>query len=97
MQFTVLKQEMESCFDQIKSTAQDGGMPDAELVNAFLRLTQKMQAQADEEWMDECLDFVHMVQQLVHAVKKNELSDAIMIVESLDENRNNCHMTFSSE
>ncbi len=95
MQFKALKQEMETCFHQIKASAEGGELPKADDVNLFLRLTQKMQAQAEEDWMDECQDFVHMVQQLVHAVKKDELSDAIMIVESLDENRNNCHMTFA--
>ncbi|AGW12756.1 GAK system XXXCH domain-containing protein [Megalodesulfovibrio gigas] len=95
MQFKALKQEMEACFARIKATTAGGELPSKDDIHIFVRYTQKMQALAEDDWMEECLDFVHMVEELAHAVKKNQVSDAIMLVESLDETRSNCHMTFS--
>ncbi|GAB7079464.1 GAK system XXXCH domain-containing protein [Megalodesulfovibrio paquesii] len=95
MQFKALKQEMEACFARIKTSASNGELPGKDDINVFVRYTQKMQAIAADEWMEECLDFVHMVEQLAHAVKKNQVTDAIMLVDSLDETRNNCHLLFS--
>lgn len=94
MNFKVLKQEMETCFQRIQSNAEGGDLPDAEDMNTFLRLAKRMQSMAGEDWIEESGDFLHMVEQLVHAVKKRQVSDAIMLVESLDETKNFCHRTF---
>jgi XXXCH domain-containing protein len=94
MDLKTTKQEMETVFQSIQSRTIEGAMPEEKDVSQLLRLARQMQMLADDDWADECEDFQHLVDQLLHAVKKNQVSDAILLVESLSDAQTYCHRTF---
>jgi len=96
MVFTQLKKEIESAFAQIQEAAEAGEMPQLEHVGVFVRLARLMQTHAAEEWAGECEDFVHLAAQLHRTVKNDNVQDAILLVEALNDARNYCHRTFKA-
>jgi len=91
MNFVALKQNLEKVFASIKSTTDEGALPLLEDAAQFVKLAQLLQLQAKEQWVDEAEDFAHLASQLLSAVKKNQLEDAVLLVESLDDARAYCH------
>jgi len=85
---------MEAVFKSIQEKIQDGELPSDEIVNKFIRLTRQFHSNAEEEWAEECEDFLHLSLQLQHACKKGQTQDAIRLVDSLDDARLYCHRTF---
>lgn len=94
MQFPQLKQALAAIFAEIQAQAQLGELPAEEQVNEFLRLSTRMLAMAEEEWVGECEDFHHLVKELLQVVKKGSAEDAIQIVEALDAAQAYCHENF---
>ena len=94
MDFKKLKQEMETVFNTISEAALAGDPPKEDDASLLLRLSRQMHSMADEAWETESEDFSHLANQLLHAVKKGETQDAIMIVESLNDAQSYCHQTF---
>ncbi len=94
MDFKKLKSEMETVFSRISESALAGDIPDESDASTLLRLARQMQSAANESWLSECEDFVHLTNQLLHSVKKQQTQDAIMIVESLNDAQMYCHETY---
>jgi XXXCH domain-containing protein len=94
MNFVALKNNLEKVFDSIKSTTDEGSLPSLEDASQFVRLTAQLQMQAKEQWVDEAEDFAHLASQLLSAVRKSQLEDAVLLVESLDDARAYCHRMY---
>ena len=94
MEFKTTKRDLEAVFAKIQSQVEDATLPDEETVNRLARLARKMHQLADEDWMDEAEDFSHLAGQLLNAVKKGDVEDCVMLVESLDDAQSFCHRTF---
>lgn len=94
MEFKTTKRDLEAVFAKIQSQVEDATLPDEESVNRLVRLARKMHQLADEDWMDEAEDFSHLAGQLLNAVKKGDVEDCVMLVESLDDAQSFCHRTF---
>ena len=94
MEFKTTKRDLEAVFAKIQSQVEDATLPDEESVNRLARLARKMHQLADEDWMDEAEDFSHLAGQLLNAVKKGDVEDCVMLVESLDDAQSFCHRTF---
>jgi XXXCH domain-containing protein len=94
MQFKQLKMELEKVFTHIKSVADEGETPALDEVKQFVRLCEKMQHLAPEEWAFEVDDFVHLATQLLQSVKNHNIQDIVPLVTSLDDARTFCHRTF---
>ncbi len=85
------KYKLQDLYDQIHENVHQGELPSEEDVRAFIRLFEHFITQVDFEMTAECEDFLHMSKQLLHAVKKNNLSDAIQLVDSLNDAKSYCH------
>ncbi len=94
MEFKTTKRDLEAVFATIQSQVEEANLPDEATVSRFVRLTRKMHQLADEDWMDEAEDFSHLAGQLLNAVKKGDVEDSIMLVESLQDAQAFCHRTF---
>lgn len=94
MEFKATKRDLEIVFAQIQNQVADASLPDEELVNRFARLARKMHQLAEEDWMDEAEDFAHLAGQLLTSVKKGDVEDCVMLVESLDDAQSFCHRSF---
>ena len=94
MSFASLKQELDTVFNTIQEKSSTGGMPETADIQQFVRLATRIQSFAEDEWADEYEDFSQLAQQLLHAVKKNQLQDAIRLVESLNDAKSYCHRDF---
>ena len=94
MEFKTTKRDLEAVFAKIQSQVEDATLPDEESVNRLARLARKMHQLADEDWMDEAEDFSHLAGQLLNAVKKGDVEDCVMLVESLDDAQSFSHRTF---
>jgi len=96
MDFKALKASLDTTFQAICNTIQDGQVPEEKLVNSFVRLCTQLHMQADEDWMGEAEDFAHLANQLLLTVKKGKLEDAIRLIDSLQDAQDYCHRTFKS-
>ena len=94
MDLKKLKNDLEAIFQSIQGHTDHGEMPLEQEVSIFVRLTVQMQNLADDEWIDECIDFTQLANQLLHAVKKGQVQDSILLVESLSDAKSFCHRTF---
>ncbi|GAB6176964.1 hypothetical protein JCM16814_18550 [Desulfobaculum senezii] len=95
MDFQTLKNDLETTFAQLLDNTSHGEMPQKEVVDNFVRLCRMLQNQAYDDWAGEAEDFAHMAVKLQQAVKRKELQEAVMIVESLDAAKDYCHRMFS--
>ncbi len=96
MEMKEVKQELQKLFDIIQESTQVGELPSLDDVHNFSRLSRRFLTFAEEEWMEECDDFVHIADQLLKSVKRGEVSDAILLVESISDARTFCHRTYGS-
>ncbi len=94
MDFSTIKQDMTRVFETITSKTDEGLLPDEDSVNSFVRLSRRLHQLADESWIGEAEDFSHLANQLLNAVKKGDLENSIMLVESLQDAQAYCHRTF---
>ncbi len=94
MDFSRVKQELQTRFDAIQAHANEGDLPSASDAQALFRMATQMHKLAPDEWADEAADFLQLVEELHACVKKGLLQDAILIVDSLDDARTFCHRTF---
>lgn len=89
-----IKQELEVLFTEIKTSLNEGILPDLEKVQRFSKLSTQMHLQADDSWSEEAEDFAHIASQLLISAKKENLADCVLLVESLDDAQDFCHRTF---
>ncbi len=94
MEFSQVKQSLQSIFGDIQDQVQQGQLPSEETVSSFLRLATRMHSLAEEEWADECEDFHHLVKELLRVVKKGSIEEAVLLVEALDDAQAYCHQSF---
>jgi XXXCH domain-containing protein len=94
MNFVALKHSLENVFQSIKAATDEAALPSLEDVAQFAKLAQLLQLQAKEQWVDEAEDFAHLAAQLLSAVKKSQLEDAVLLVESLDDAKAYCHRMY---
>ena len=94
MNFTKIKQDLQTLFDSLHEKSQLGEAPDEEECVQFVRLLKLMQRDAPSEWADECDDFVHMAGELHVTVRKGNLPEAVRLIEALSEAKDYCHRTF---
>lgn len=95
MDFPTLKNDLDSAFGQLLDNTDHGEMPDKNVVDTFVRLCRMLHNQAPDDWVGEAEDFAHLAVKLQQAVKRGELQEAVMLVESLDAAKDYCHRTFS--
>ncbi|MFZ5813415.1 MAG: GAK system XXXCH domain-containing protein [Thermodesulfobacteriota bacterium] len=94
MDFSTIKRDMTTVFERITSRTDEGLLPDEESVNTFVRLSRRLHQVADDAWAGEAEDFSHLANQLLNAVKKGDLENSVMLVESLQDAQAYCHRTF---
>lgn len=94
MDFKTTKHELERVFEQIKSKAEEASLPLEEDVHLFVRLSRRMHQLAAESWVDEAEDFSHLATQLHNAVRKGDVEDSILLVDSLQDAQAYCHRMF---
>ncbi len=94
MDMKQIKQELRVLFDAILDRAQVGELPQESDVMLFEKLVRRFLTYADEAWIDECDDLVHMATQLTKSVKRGEIHGAILLVESISDAMNFCHRTY---
>jgi len=94
MEFKTTKRDLEEVFTLIQSQVEDASLPDESTVNRFVRLARKLHQMADDAWVDEAEDFSHLAGQLLNAVKKGDVEDCVMLVESLGDAQSFCHRMF---
>lgn len=82
-----LRSNLDQHFQEIQDRTSEAELPDQKTVNEFVRLCRLLHSGADEDWAGEAEDFAHMAQKLLQAVKRKDLNDAVMIVESLADAR----------
>jgi XXXCH domain-containing protein len=80
-----LLDSLDQTFQEIRDKATNAELPEEEQVQEFVRLTRLLHSQADEDWVDEAEDCSVMAQKLMQAVKKKQVQDCVLIVESMDE------------
>lgn len=97
MQMKKLKGEMQALFTAIQESTQIGELPSLENTAQFERLARRLLTLANEDWMDECEDFVHIVDQLHKSVKQGLTADAILLVESIHDAKTFCHRTYGPD
>ncbi|WP_428563382.1 MAG: GAK system XXXCH domain-containing protein [Solidesulfovibrio sp. DCME] len=94
MEFQTTKRDLETVFTHIQNQVAEASLPDEASVNRLVRLARKLHQLADEDWVDEAEDFSHLAGQLLNAVKKGDVEDCVMLVESLDDAQSFCHRMF---
>ncbi|THB64681.1 MAG: GAK system XXXCH domain-containing protein [Spirochaetaceae bacterium] len=94
MSFSSLKKELDAVFNTILDKVATGEMPEMGDAQSFVRLITRIQTFADDDWADEYEDFAQLANQFLHAVKKQQLQDAIRLVESLNDAKSYCHRDF---
>jgi len=97
MEMKKLKEEMQTLFSGIQESTQLGELPSLQETAQFERLARRLLTMASEDWMDECEDFVHIVDQLHKSVKQGLTSDAILLVESIHDAKTFCHRTYGPD
>jgi XXXCH domain-containing protein len=94
MDFQTTKRDLEALFSKIQSQVAEANLPAEADASRLMRLAQRLHQLADEDWMDEAEDFSHLAGQLLNAVKKGDVEDCVMLVESLDDAQSYCHRMF---
>lgn len=89
-----LKNDLDTVFEAILEKTKIGELPSERETEHFERLSRKFLSLAEDIWIDECEDFVHLTNQLLKAVKKGQAHDAIQLVEALNDARTYCHRTY---
>ncbi len=97
MEIKKLKHELQALFLTIQESTKLGELPTLKDTAQFERLARRFLTMASEDWVDECEDFVHIVDQLHKSVKQKLTSDAILLVESLSDAKTFCHRTYGPE
>lgn len=59
--------------------------PLAEDVSQLIRYARHLQSVVDEDYIEECEDYAHLANQLLHAIRRGDASETIPIVDSLQE------------
>jgi XXXCH domain-containing protein len=77
--------EIERLFEKVQEKTRESQLPEMEDVKEMLRLSKQLQLAADEDWVDEAEDVSLMADKLLHAVKRSDVNDAIIVTDSLDE------------
>jgi len=94
MGFKKLKKEMEQYFTRLMQDVEEGHLPAIDDVKQFTKLAQRMQNFAQEEWSYEAEDFAHLANQLMGAVKSEDLQEIYRLISALDDAKNYCHRSF---
>ncbi len=94
MNFTALKQNLQEAYDVIVAKINDNQLPEVAEANTFARLATQMHMTANDDWADQAEDFAHLAAEFLQTVKKGQLEDAVMLIESLNEAQTYCHRTF---
>jgi len=81
----------------IQQAGDSGELPSLKDVTLFLQSTERMAMNADEAWHAEAEDFLHLTRQLHMVVKKNNLQEAVLILDALRDAQEFCHRTFKPE
>ena len=88
---------MDVLFSSIQEQTQLGELPSVSDIAQFERLARRLMTVASEDWVDECEDFVHIVDQLHKSVKQGLTADAILLVESIHDAKTFCHRTYGPD
>ncbi len=94
MNFTRLKQELDTVFERIKSVSENGELPPVDDVKHFVRLCDQFQSRADEDWAFEADDFTHLAKELLQALRQGRNQEFFPLIDSLEVAKNYCHRTF---
>ncbi len=97
MNFKKLKQEMEVIFSRLLTAVEEGSMPDIKDVKQFAKLASRLQNFADDSWAYEAEDFAHLSNQLIGAIKSEDIQELYTLISTLDDSKNYCHRTFKEE
>ncbi len=89
-----LKNEMEQYFTKLMDCVEEGKVPAIDDVKQFTKLAQRMQNFAHEEWSYEAEDFAHLANQLIGAVKSEDVQEIYRLISALDDAKNYCHRSF---
>ena len=96
MSLKKLKNELQSAFDTLKQKVEEGEIPTIDEVKIFSRLASRMINFAEEEWQYEAEDFAHLANQLVAAVKTQDVQEFFSLINALEDAKNYCHRTFKA-
>ncbi len=96
MNLKKLKQQLQSSFDLLKQRVEGGELPSIEEVKNFSKLASRMVNYAEEKWQFEAEDFAHLANQLISAVKTQDLQEVYTLINTLEDSKNYCHRSFKS-
>lgn len=85
MDFNALKDALVASIEQMKNNAASGEPPTEKDAEALLRTARLLHTAADVDDADDCEDVSQMATQLLKAVRKNQSSEAIRLVDSLND------------
>lgn len=91
MRIEELREQLDYFFTVFKQASREGTLPSIDDLDNFVRLSRRMHTQADEAWLDEAEDFLHLANQLQVAVKQENVQDAIPLIDSLNEAYTFCY------
>ena len=97
MNFPALKSQMHDLFSVMLQAADSGELPALKEVTSFLQATEKMSMNANEAWHSEAEDFLHLTRQLHMVVKKQNIQEAVLILDALRDAQEYCHRSFKPE
>jgi XXXCH domain-containing protein len=96
MDMKSIKQELRIVFAAILERAKVGELPLESDVILLEKLARRFLTHAADAWIDECDDLVHIAAQLTKCVKRGEVHDAILLVESISDAMNFCHRSYGA-
>jgi XXXCH domain-containing protein len=97
MNFPALKSQMHDLFSVMMQAADSGELPALKEVTSFLHATEKMTMSANEAWHSEAEDFLHLTRQLHMVVKKQNIQEAVLLLDALRDAQEFCHRSFKPE
>lgn len=96
MSLKKLKQELKSSFDLLKQKMENGELPSMDEAKLFSKLASRMVNFAEEDWQLEAEDFAHLANQLISAVKSQDIKEVYSLINALEDSKNYCHRSFKS-
>lgn len=76
---------MEQAFENIRDKTRESQLPEMDDVKELVRLSRLLHHNVDEDFAPEAEDFSLMAQKLFHAVKRDDIEESVMIVDSLED------------
>jgi len=85
MNVSALKIQLETLFTALRQRAEAGELPALSDVATFVQLAEQTHMNAQDNWLSEAEDFLHLARQLHSAVKHGRVQDAVLLLDALQD------------